>query len=145
MKTQKLIAAFIILFLSIGLHAQDRNKVSEVKNSPAKKEYTIYDKRSGDYLYKNVYEYDNDNQPTSRITYLWDKQKGWVASSMHEYRYNDQKQIANVYYSKWNKQTNKWSDNMVLINNQYDGNGKLLSSEQTQVNKKEQRLLLSAY
>lgn len=145
MKTQKLIAAIIIFFSTTGLYAQNGNKVSEVKNSPAKKEYIVYNKQSGDCMYKTTYEYGSNNLPTNRITYVWSKMDGWVESSIHEYRYNDQKQITNVFYTKWNKVRNQWSDKMYIIINQYDDNGKLLYTEHAQVNKKDQSPLLSAY
>jgi hypothetical protein len=141
MKIKKLIAIAVISVSTVSLYAQE---ITTVKNYPQKKEYIKYNKNNRQYMSKTIYQYEQNGNVIDRVTYKWNKHYGWIATTSHKYKYNNNNQIQNIYYTKWDFSKEQWANKSENIIHLYDPNGKLMSIEQIKTDTKKD-MLVSAY
>lgn len=106
----------------------------ENHNNGCTKEYVIADKNLKPDE-RAVFECDTKGKLLTRIFYKWDAKAGlWTTMHKHDYDYNDNGRVANVVYTRWDNKQQAWSSKSQHSLHVYDGDGKLLSVQQIDVN-----------
>lgn len=131
MNTRALIIIFSF-FICFSLYAQNKDGI-EICNSINKsekgtiKECILYDKSKPQILAKITYTFDSEGKRTERVLYLSDNKNNWTPAQMHSYKYNKQGKIADIIYTKWNKNKKCWNEKSDYLIHVYGDDGKLLT------------------
>lgn len=104
-------------------------------NNGCTKEYVIADKNLKPEE-RAVFECDTNGKLLTRVFYKWDAKAGlWITIHKHDYNYNESGRVANVVYTRWDYKLQTWSSKSQHSLHSYDGEGKLLSVRQVEVNR----------
>lgn len=118
--------AFIILcllcFNSI-LYAQNSNKEEILKTE----EFTSYGIDNIQKRTRVIYKFNTQGLRTERIVYYRNDRGNWTPVQMHSFKYNNLGKIADVIYTKWDKDNSYWNEVSEHLIHIYDYNGKLLT------------------
>jgi hypothetical protein len=143
MNITTLISAVLSLLLSVNIMAQNRETIV-YSNSDEKsnlKEYTILDKNSSEVLSKISFQFDKKGLPTYKTSYTWNSDKGWILSKKYEYLYNDNNQLTDIVFTRWDHDTNQWAGISERITHVYNSNGTLLYTQQILIDNNKNTLL----
>ncbi|MFT3993372.1 MAG: DUF3836 domain-containing protein [Dysgonomonas sp.] len=113
MKT--IIMSFIaVLFATNNLSAQNTKMYTNIEETKdgINKEYTIIDNDTEKPITKYAYKIDADGNRISRSTYVWDQYEGWVGSQKTEYKYDEKNNPISYTYTKWDKRTKDWDNDI---------------------------------
>lgn len=124
---------FIILCLfsfSSILYAQNPNN----KETKEIEEFTSYTIGNIQKRAKVVYKFNTEGQRIERTLYYRDNMKDWTPIQMYNYQYNNQGKIADIIYTKWDKENNCWNETSDHLTHIYDRDGILLSIRKSNSN-----------
>lgn len=140
MKTRIFISALIIALLStvaVSATEPERKVYHNIETSESGiiKEFVSFKKDnivSPERKYINSYGTDGELQ--KKVMHYWSDREGWIAYKKYVYEYNDNKKVANLTYTEWDKKLGTWSPKSIQYIHIYDDNGNFLSMKKVENN-----------
>jgi len=73
------------------------------------KEFLYCDKETNTPLSKTIYRYDANGRMLDKATYEWNSSKGWIGTQKYVYEYDENNFPTTPTIVKWDKKANNWS------------------------------------
>lgn len=122
MKIKALIIFCLLSFSTISYSQDSNNKIIDKTG-----EFLSYGINNIQKRVKTVYKFNSDGQRTERILYSRNNSLNWVPIQMHSFKYNSLGKIADVIYTKWDTESNSWSEASEHLIHIYNREGQLLT------------------
>ncbi len=129
MKATFITSVFAVFVSIMNVSAQGTmtlSNVSETEKGTAK-EYITVDEATHAPISKVYYFYDAAGNLQERTTSVWNNEKGWESRYNYTYQYGDDNSLLYVAYTKWDNQTNNWSEKSDILVHAYNYENETLS------------------